>query len=82
MKVKELIEKLSTLNPDAECIVAQNDGGSPLNSIGTTYVYTPENTWYGELYDQNWSADDACMEDEEWEEFQKKSPCVLFEPVN
>jgi len=85
MKVKELIEQLYTMNPDAEVIMqadAEGNGYSPLAGADHNAVYIAENTWSGELYDTTWTADDACMEEDEWQDILAKPRCVVLYPIN
>lgn len=85
MKAKELIEFLSTVNPEADVILqkdAEGNGYSPLRGADGDAVYIPRNTWSGEAYSPDWSADDACMSAEEWAEIQAKPRCVVLYPVN
>ena len=85
MKVKELIEVLQTLDPEMECIVqkdSEGNGYSPLAGADSHGIYIAETTWYGDVYDSNWSAEDADMDEEEWEEILKMPRCVVLFPVN
>ncbi len=85
MKNKELIELLSTLDPESEVILqkdAEGNGYSPLAGADNDAVYIAETTWGGEVYPTYWSADDAGMDDGEWEEIQAKPRCIVLYPVN
>jgi len=85
MTVKELKEELKNLPDDMEVILqkdSEGNGYSPLDGVDPDAVYIPETTWYGEVYSMDWSADDACMEDEEWEEIKKKPRALILYPVN
>ncbi len=85
MKVKELIRLLERENPESEVIIqkdAEGNGYSPLSEVDGNAVYIPESTWSGNVYSLEWSADDACMTDEEWAEINKKLHCVVLAPVN
>lgn len=85
MKVKELIKLLERENPESEVILqkdAEGNGYSPLSDVDGNAVYIPESNWSGEVYSLEWSADDACMTDEEWAEINKKPHCVVLAPVN
>ncbi|MEE9446225.1 MAG: hypothetical protein V3V19_11240 [Cocleimonas sp.] len=57
MKIKELIEKLKSCDPEEEVILAKDNEGngySPLSNISHD-IYRPESTWSGELveYERN-----------------------------
>jgi hypothetical protein len=85
MKVKELIEALSAAHPEAEVILqkdAEGNGYSPLHCADTEAVYVPESTWSGEVYSLSWSAEDAGMDGDEWQEVSSKPRCVVLAPVN
>lgn len=83
--VKELIEELKKLPPNAQVILqkdGEGNGFSPLSGVSGSCIYVPESSWHGEVYDTNWSASDACMSDEDWTEFCKQEKCVILEPTN
>lgn len=85
MKVKELIEVLQELDPEMECIMqkdSEGNGYSPLAGADPDGIYIAETTWSGEVYDSNWSAEDADMDEEEWEVMLKKPRCLVLFPVN
>lgn len=85
MTVKELKEAIATL-PDGMEVILQKDnignGYSPLADVHPDAVYIPETTWYGDVYSMDWTADDACMTDEEWEEITSKPRALILSPVN
>lgn len=85
MKVKDLINALSSIDPDVEVILqkdAEGNGYSPLRGADSEAVYIADSTWSGEVFSTDWSADDACMNEEEWNEIKAKSRCVVLYPVN
>lgn len=85
MKVKELIRELQLLDPELEVILQADGEGnsfSPLEGTDENCVYVAETTWSGELYDTTWTADEACMHEDEWAEILKKPRCVVLYPVN
>ena len=95
MKAKELIEFLSAVSPEAEVIIAKDSEGnaySPLSAVDVDAVFVPEIIWYGdacdgngqeiEVYYMEWSAYDACMDEDEWVEIQFKQRCVVLHPAN
>ena len=43
----------------------------------------PETTWYGEVYSTDYTADDNCMEEDEWERLKlTNSGYAVLHPVN
>lgn len=85
MKVKDLIRELELLDPEMECIVqkdAEGNGYSPLAGTDENCIYVAETTWYGEVYDTTWTADDADMPEDLWETLLKRPRCVVLYPVN
>jgi hypothetical protein len=85
MKVKELKELLNEFDNELEIILqkdSEGNGYSPLSGADNNSVYIADSTWSGDVYSANWSADDACMDDDEWEELLKRPRCVVLWPVN
>jgi hypothetical protein len=85
MKVKELIQQLQTMNPEAELIVqkdSEGNGYSPLEGVDENCVYIAETTWYGDVYSTNWTPDEADMDPVDWQEILEKPRCVVLYPVN
>ena len=85
MKVKELIEELQKMDPESELICqkdSEGNGYSPLAGADPNAVYIAESTWSGDVYDTTWSAEDACMDEEEWEKLIAGPKCVVLYPIN
>lgn len=85
MTVKELKEKLKNYPDDMLVIVqkdAEGNGYSPLNGLNNTSVYIPEAPWFGEVYDTKWTADEACMEPDEWEKMKLEPRALILRPIN
>jgi len=87
MKVKELIEKLNSFDPDIDIILqkdAEGNGYSPLEGVDGTVIYKPDSTYSGEVYSKDWTYDEACFENEkDWIDFKESTPdCVVLYPVN
>ncbi len=86
MTTKELIAKLKKCPQDAVVVMsrdAEGNGYSPLADVDPDCVYRAESTWHGEIWSTGWSADDACMDSDEWEEHKKTTPrAVVLEPTN
>lgn len=85
MLVKDLLEALKDMPPDAEVVLqkdAEGNGYSPLEAVEGDALYVAETTWSGDVYSTEWSAEDACMEETEWEEMLGRPRCVVLAPVN
>ena len=85
MTVKDLLEALKDMPPDAEVILqkdGEGNGYSPLSDVDGDAVYVAETTWMGSVYSTAWSASDACMDNDEWAELLKRPRCVVLAPVN
>ena len=85
MNVKDLKEAISDLPDDMEVILqedSEGNGYSPLAEADCDAVYVPITTWYGDVYSLQWSADDAAMDDEEWEILKLKPRVLVLTPVN
>lgn len=85
MKVKDLLEALKELDPEMEIILqkdSEGNGYSPLAGADPDGIYIAETTWCGDVYDSNWTADGADMEEEEWDEILSRPRCVVLYPVN
>jgi len=85
MKVKELIEVLKELDPEMECIMqkdSEGNGYSPLSGADPDGIYIADSTWSGDVYDSNWSAKDAAMDEEEWNEILEMPRALILFPNN
>ena len=85
MNVKELKEAIANLPDDMEVIMqkdSEGNGYSPLYVADPDAVYVPETTWCGEVYSMGWTADDACMDENEWEELKTKPRALILAPIN
>jgi hypothetical protein len=45
------------------------------------YKITEASEYLG-VYSMDWSADDACMDEEEWEDIKAKPRALILHPVN
>lgn len=89
MKLSELIKKLAALPQaclDCEVVLqkdAEGNGYSPLHDIDANAIYIADSTWSGEVMSLDWSANDACMDEDEWATYKQDKPrCIVFAPVN
>jgi len=85
MKAHELARQLLE-GPDVEVILqkdSEGNGYSPLSGADPNCIYVAECTWQGDVYSTNWTAEDACMEEHEWEAFKKENrQVVVLYPIN
>jgi len=86
MKVSELISELQKLDQD-KIVILQKDGEgngySPLSGSDEDCVYQADSTWSGVVYSTDWTADEALIDEDEWESFKKNMPgCVVLFPIN
>lgn len=85
MKVKDLIRELKLLDPELEIILqkdSEGNGYSPLEGVDENCIYVAETSYDGYVYDATWDADEADMDEEEWEEMLKQPRCVVLYPAN
>lgn len=85
MKVKELIEILKNLPKNTQVIMSKDAEGNtftPLDEVETNNIYVPESSWYGNIYHESWSAEDAMETEEGWNEILKQPRCVVLWPIN
>lgn len=80
MNVKKLKELLSNLPNDMEVILqkdSEGNGYSPLSGGDSNTVYIPDS---GDVYSMDWSADDACMDEDEWKDIKAKPRALILYP--
>lgn len=85
MKVKELVAELQEMDPDAEVILqrdSEGNGYSPLAGADSDCIYVKNNEWDGAVFDTTWTAEDADLTEDEWEEMLELPRCVVLYPVN
>ena len=86
MKVKILKELIKDLPDEMSVIIAKDTEGnwfSPVSDVDSGNIYVPETASHGEVYSAEWSAEDALMEQDEWEKLKKEGHrCVVLWPVN
>ena len=84
MTVKQLRDMISNL-PDSMEIILQKDpegnGYSPLAGVDADCVYLKDGPVRGEVYSLSWSADDACISEEEWEIIKSKPKSLVMHPM-
>lgn len=86
MKISALKKAIKQFDDEMEVVLqkdAEGNGYSPLAEVHGNAIYIAESTWGGDVYSTEWSADEACMESDEWEEFKALNPkCVILAPIN
>lgn len=81
MKVKELIKFLKSVDQNLNVVLqcdSEGNGYSP--AAGAEFAIYDENN--GAVYSLKYSAEDCCLEDDEWEKMKKskKAQCVVIWP--
>jgi len=85
MKVKDLLEQLAGLDPGMEVIMqkdSEGNGYSPLAGADPNGIYIADSTWSGDVYDAEWTADDADMDETEWDEILANPRALILYPTN
>jgi hypothetical protein len=85
MNVKELRKLLKKLPGNMEIILqkdAEGNGYSPLYDADPDAIYVEETTWSGHVYYTGWTAEECCMDEDEYEEMLKHPRVLVLEPVN
>lgn len=85
MNVKELKHAIKNLPDEMEIIIqkdAEGNGYSPLEDVDFDVIYIPDSTWSGDIYPMEFSAEDAGIEESEWEKIKKKPRALILYPVN
>jgi hypothetical protein len=85
MKVKDLIKELQNMNPEMEVIMqsdSEGNGYSPLAGADPGAIYVADSTWSGTAYHADSTADDNCLEEDEWKELQAGPRALILYPVN
>jgi len=85
MTVKELKNYIENLPDDMEVILqhdSEGNGYSPLSQANFEARYMPETTWNGDVYFDEWTAEDNCMTDYEYEELKKNPRALILSPIN
>ena len=77
MKVKEAIEALQKLNPDSELMISSDDEGNSyrkMTGFDGHSIYDADNE---SMYSDTWTASEACMEKDEWDEFKQRPRTIV-----
>lgn len=85
MNVKQLRDLLNTLPDDMEIILSKDSEGnrfSPLADYNADSIYQPETTYSGLVYDDCWTAEDACMDDDDWQKLLTNPRVLVLWPTN
>ena len=72
---------VKNLDGNVYSIPSEGNGYSPLAGADDGY-YVPDSTWSGDFYDPSYTADDCCMDDDEFEEMQNRPRSIVLYPVN
>lgn len=85
MKVKDLKKAIDNLPDDMEVILqkdSEGNGYSPLDGADPNAIYIEETPWYGDVYDIEWTADEAGFDEDEWNEIKAKPKALILYPIN
>ena len=79
MKVKELLEKLSGMNPDSNVFLQVDAEGNGYNELkivdGDAFFHD------GEVFDAEWSAEDCCLDESLWDNIKNNdTKCLVLSP--
>lgn len=86
MTVIELIAELQELPPNSQIILQKDSEGNDYSPLmgAALGIYVPDNSYSGLVHDPEGSAEDVCIDENEWEKM-KKDPdkaCVVLYPIN
>ena len=79
MTGRELILELLKGDIDKEVILqrdSEGNGYESLRIVDSNAIQTDD----GDVYSAEWTAQEACMYPEEWEEFKQKPRCIVLAP--
>jgi hypothetical protein len=78
--IKQLIEDLSTLDPNAVIVMSSDSEGNSYSPFAGYYeaLYLPRNTWSGEIY----TKEDTEYCKEEGISLKKAKKCIVITPTN
>lgn len=85
MKVKDLIKQLQEQDPELDvCISSDAEGNSYSllsdNCLSGVSIYKKDG-YNVEIWDVDWTSDDACQDENDWEEMKKTYPkCIIIYP--
>lgn len=83
MNIKELKELLADIPDDREVLIQKDSEGNGyefLRGVDENAVHAPDQSYFGEVFDPSWTADEAGMDEEEWEEVKKNPRVVVLFP--
>ena len=81
MKVKNLIAELQKRDPELEVLLSIDGEGNGFNPVHDVEDVVYDTSGWLDPKPLSWSADDASMEDDEWESYKKRNPhAVLIWP--
>jgi len=79
MKVKELLEELSNINPESDVFLQVDSEGNGYNELrivdGDAFFHD------GEVFDADWSAEDCCLNEDLWDRIKNNdTKCLVLSP--
>jgi len=79
MKVKELLEQLSGMNPESVVFLqvdAEGNGYNELRAVDGNAFFCD-----GEVLDAEWSAEDCCLDEDLWDNIKNNdTKCLVLSP--
>lgn len=85
MTVKDLKEQIADLPDDMEVILqkdSEGNGYSPLAGVDPDGIYVADTSWSGQVFDGNWTSDEAGYEEKDWKKLLKKPRSLILFPTN
>lgn len=83
--IKDLKEAVKDLPDDMQVILQGDSEGNSYRvcaGVDPNAIYVPDSSWDGDVYDTEWTADECCLEEDEWEEMKAGPKCLVIFPVN
>ncbi len=79
MKVKDLLDQLSHINPESDVFLqvdAEGNGYNELRIVDGNAFFVD-----GEVMDAEWSAEDCCLDEELWDNIKNNNAkCLVLSP--
>lgn len=83
-KLKEYLNNLPKEMDDCEIILqkdAEGNGYGELRGIAEAIAIKDRRGYgYDNIYDLDWTADECCLEEDEWEKLKKEKPSFILYP--
>jgi hypothetical protein len=84
--IKELKKAIVDLPDEMEIILqkdSEGNGYSPLAVVDSECIYLADSLYSGDVFSTDWTAEDANLEEDEWEDIlNNHKRCLVFAPIN